>query len=159
MSNSHYLRSYDYVNHGYEAVRDALRRDALAIFERATRAGHAESRGPELHARVGALTLSVPIALQIVEIGEAESYGLPATRLVLEWQAARGASVFPTMKANLDVYALSPHETQLDLCGTYDPPLGILGDAGDALVASRIAEVSVQRFVSEVAAYLRELLA
>lgn len=161
MSKAHQLRCYDYVNHGYEAVRDALLRDALGIFERATTsaAGRADSLGPELRARVGSFSVGVPISVRISDTSETTSYGMPATRLVLEWHAAQRAGLFPTMRATLECYALSPRETQLDFQGTYDPPLGLLGDAGDALVARRIAEASVLRFVQEVARYLREHVA
>ena len=50
-------------------------------------------------------------------------------------------------------------ETQLDFLGRYDPPLGIVGDAMDALVGRRIAEASVHRFIGDVARYLREEIA
>ena len=50
-------------------------------------------------------------------------------------------------------------ETQLDFSGQYEPPLGAVGDAVDALVGHRIAEASVHRFVTDVARYLREHLA
>ena len=62
------------------------------------------------------------------------------------------------MTASLWVYALAPRETQLELTGVYDPPLGLLGDAIDALALHRFAEASVQRFVNNLAAYLRREL-
>jgi hypothetical protein len=49
-------------------------------------------------------------------------------------------------------------ETQLDFSGIYEPPFGVLGKAVDAVAGYRIAEVSVHRFVSDVAAYLRQTL-
>jgi hypothetical protein len=63
------------------------------------------------------------------------------------------------MKAELSVYPLTATETQLDFSGLYEPPLGVLGKAVNAVVGHRIAEVSVHRFVSEVAEYLRQALA
>jgi hypothetical protein len=59
------------------------------------------------------------------------------------------------MKAELAIYPLTATETQLDFFGRYQPPLGWLGTAVDALAGHRIAEASVHRFVSEVAHYLR----
>jgi hypothetical protein len=62
------------------------------------------------------------------------------------------------MKADLSIYPLTATETQLDFKGLYEPPLGLLGKAVNAMVGHRIAEVSVHRFVSDVAQYLRETL-
>jgi hypothetical protein len=146
------LRCYDYVNKPYTVVRDALKRDLIGIFERA-------ARGPELHARIGRISLGVPITIRVLSVGEIERYGQDATRFELEWQATDRPKLFPTMRADLDVYALGAGETQLDLHGVYDPPLGIVGDAGDALAAHAIAEAAVRRFVEEVGGYLRDRLA
>ena len=82
----------------------------------------------------------------------------PATRLQLEWEAARMPRLFPIMKADLSIYPLTATETQLDFKGVYEPPLGPLGEAVNAIVGHRIAEVSVHRFVSDVAGYLRKTL-
>jgi len=66
--------------------------------------------------------------------------------------------LFPLVKANLSIYPLTATETQLDFKGLYEPPLGPLGKALNAMVGHRIAEVSVHRFVSDVARYLRKTL-
>jgi hypothetical protein len=44
MSTGREIRSYDYVNRPYERVRDALRQNALTVFQSAKKA--AASRGP-----------------------------------------------------------------------------------------------------------------
>ena len=63
---------------------------------------------------------------------------------------------FPVMKADLALYPLSSTETQIDLSGQYEPPMGPLGKALDAMVGHRIAEASVHRFVGAVADRLRQ---
>jgi hypothetical protein len=83
----------------------------------------------------------------------------PVTRLQLEWQAAKMPNLFPLMKAELSIYPLTASETQLDFLGLYEPPFGAVGKAMNAIVGHRIAEVSVHRFVSDVTAYLRQVLA
>jgi hypothetical protein len=88
-----------------------------------------------------------------------EAMARPVTRLQLEWQAAKIPSLFPFMKAELSIYPLIGTETQLDFSGFYEPPLGALGKAVNAIVGHRIAEVSVHRFVSNVAGWLRQALA
>ena len=67
--------------------------------------------------------------------------------------------LFPLMKAELAIYPLTATETQLDFCGIYDPPFGAVGKAMNAVLGHRIAEVSVHRFISDVAEYLRQALA
>jgi hypothetical protein len=153
------LRCYDYVNRPYAVVRDALRRDLVGIFERATTPAAPTTKGPELKARIGSISVGVPISVRVVSVGDIQRWGQDATRFELEWKAAERAALFPTMIAHLDIYALGSQETQLDLEGVYDPPLGVIGDAGDAIAAHAVAETAVRRFVEEVGAYLRDHLA
>jgi hypothetical protein len=80
------------------------------------------------------------------------------TRLHLEWAAANMPSLFPFMKAELAIYPLTATETQLDFSGLYEPPLGAVGKALNAIAGHRIAEVAVHKFVNDVAGYLRESL-
>ena len=149
------LRSYDYVNHPYEAVRDALRSDARGLFQRATTvtAARADALHSQLHARIGPLDVAAEVEIEVGAIAEEADApnGGPATRLTLSWQAVR----HPGMNATLSVYALTPGETQLDLEGHYEPPAGAVGRALDAVAGHRLAEASVQQFVKEIATALR----
>ena len=83
----------------------------------------------------------------------------PTTRLLLEWEAATLPRLFPLMKGELSVYPLTSTETQLDFSGIYEPPFGTVGKTMNAIIGHRIAEVSVHRFVSDLAGYLRQALA
>jgi hypothetical protein len=80
------------------------------------------------------------------------------TRLQLEWEGATMPGLFPLMKAELSMYPLTVTETQLDFWGTYEPPFGVVVKAMNAIVGHRIAKVSVHRFISSVAEYLRHAL-
>jgi hypothetical protein len=158
MTKRHELRCYDYVNRPHEQVHDALVQDALGIFGRATHSAAARARdlGAELRVRVGALEITTDIDIQVVAVAGARSPDdQPATRLDLTWKSKRRPGLFPEMTGSLWAYALAPRETQIELVGTYDPPLGLFGDAIDAVALHRIAEASVQRFVSDIASFLR----
>lgn len=163
MSKGRHIRTFDYVNHPYDEVRDALHENATEIIRQATQAAasraHAVASG--LHVNIGGIEVGAEIAITVesVEDDPKGPLGGPATRIHLEWEAAKATRLFPLMKAELSAYALGGTETQLDLDGHYDPPLGLVGDAVDAVVGHRIAEASVQRFVSDVAAHLRKALA
>lgn len=163
MSDGSQIRSYDYVNHPYEQVRDALTKDARAVFQSATNAAasRAHSIASQLRANIAGIEVATDIAISVkrIEEGAQGATSAPATRLQLEWEAAKSPRLFPFMRAELSVYPLTATETQLDFSGFYEPPLGALGNAVNAIVGHRIAEVSVHRFVTEVAEYLRTALA
>lgn len=153
------IRSFDYVNHPYDRVRDALTANATEVFRMATHAARSrlESVASVLRVNIGAVEVSTAIDIEVGTIAEVP--GGPGRPRMLEipvrWKAAERAALFPVMNAQLDVYPLTSTETQLDFHGHYDPPLGVLGSAMDAAVGHRIAEASVHRFVTEVAQYLR----
>ena len=164
MSESHAIRCYEYVNAPYERVRDALRADTLGLFQHATTAAtaRAEKVVAGLRVHVGSLEGGTDVTITVRDIVEdASAPGIhgPRTRLMLEWKAAKAASLFPVMKAQLAVYPLSAEETQLDFLGDYLPPGSVVGAAVDAIVGRRIAEATVHQFVKDVSARLRELLA
>ena len=163
MSKGRKIRCYDYVNHPYERVRDALSKDALAVFQSATKAANSRARSiaSALRVDIGGIGVEADIKISVKNIKEKapETSPVPVTRLQLEWEAARMPRLFPLMKADLFIYPLTATETQLDFSALYEPPLGALGKAVNAIVGHRIAEVSVHRFVSDVAGYLRQALA
>jgi hypothetical protein len=163
MSKGREIRCYDYVNHPYEQVRDALRQDALTVFQSATKAAasRAQSIAAELHVDFGGIGIKtdIRIAVKNVEEKTRDAMSTPATRLLLEWEATTMPRLFPLMKAELCIYPLTATETQLDFSGLYRPPFGPVGKAMNAIVGHRIAEVSVHRFIGDVAGYLRQALA
>ncbi len=163
MSKGREIRCYDYVNHPYKDVRDALSRDALTVFQSATKAAasRAQSVASELHVDVGGIGVKTDIRISVKSVEENVPGAMPtpATRLQLEWEAATMPRLFPLMKAELSIYPLTATETQLDFSGIYEPPFGVVGKAMDAVAGHRIAEVSVHQFINEVAGYLRQALA
>src|ERR1700693_4654997 len=120
MSKGREIRCYDYVNHPYEQVRDALRQDAITVFQSATKAAasRAQSIASELHVDVGGIGVKSDIRISVKNVEE-KVFGMstPATRLLLEWEAATMPRLFPFMKAELSIYPLTATETQLDLWG------------------------------------------
>ena len=158
----HKIRCYDYVNHPYERVCDALKQNALRVFQSATKtaASRAQSVAAELSIDFAGIAIKTDIKIDVKSIDEksASSTSIPTTKLRLEWEAAKMPRLFPLMKGDLFVYPLTATETQLDFSGVYKPPFGTMGKTMNAIVGHRIAEVSVHRFVSDVAGYLRHVL-
>jgi len=156
------IRSFDYVNHPYARVRDALVKDPAGVLRAATNAAasRAKAVATALRVNLGPLDIAAEIAVTVGVISEQTDNApiAPITRIPIAWSAAQKAAVFPTMNAELSIYPLTSTETQLDFLGAYEPPLGIVGGALDAMVGHRIAEASIHRLVSDVANYLREHL-
>jgi len=159
MSKPKSIHVYDYVNHPYEKVREALGPDAVEVFSNATKvaAKRARTIASELHANVAGIDVGTEIDIEVKEIGDSpKTFGSPEkTILQIEWKASKMPGLFPVMKAELSIYPLTSTETQLDLEGEYEVPLGVVGSAIDAVAGNRIAQASVHRFISDVAAYLR----
>lgn len=156
MSLGHTIRCYEYVNKPFAQVQGALRCDAAGIFARATTKATARVVAVQLHARVGPLDVATEVK---VEVGAAldtlsSAYGYDVTVFPLAWRAVHTPNLFPRMKGKLSVFPISRDVTQLELEGTYDPPLGLIGDALDALAGHRVAEASVLQFLREVAGRL-----
>lgn len=159
---SHELHCYDYVNRPYWIVRGALTADPSGVFERATSEGvrRVKETASKLRIELGPVELGAEVDIVVREIEERRgAEGRAAiTTMKLELSASRSPELFPKLEATLAIYPLTPTETQIDLQGTYTVPLGPLGDAVDAVVGHRLAHASVNRFVTDVAALLREEL-
>lgn len=153
------VRAFEYLNQPYERVRHILRTDASAILGTASHA--AASRTGELAASLSVdikgIEVSKDVRITIGAIRDEEGpRRSPITHVPLVWEAQGSPHLFPVMNAELTAYPLSATETQIDLRGHYDPPLGVLGDAIDLAVGHRVAEAAVHRFVSTVVERLRE---
>ena len=163
MSKGLEIRCFDYVNHPYDRVREALKQNALTVFRSATKtaASRAQSVAAELRVDFAGIGVKTDIKIDVKSIDEkaAGSASTPITKLLVEWEAAKMPRLFPLMKGELSVYPLTSTETQLDFSGVYKPPFGAVGKTMNAIAGHRIAEASVHRFVSDVAGYLRQALA
>jgi len=153
------LRVYDYVNQPFARVASALSLDTKGIIQRATTIAseRAKDLGGKLHAHVGPIDVTAEISIELGPMDETPMpSGREALRVPIAWHAIRSQKAFPAMQAELTIYPLTATETQLELAGTYEPPLGALGRAIDSTLLHRIAEASVLQFVQEIARYLRE---
>jgi hypothetical protein len=150
------LYCHDYVNHPYARVRDIVLANPSYVFQHATAA--AAPQVAALHVRVGRIDIEKDVAITITGVQHDSAYDRPATKVFLEWQAATNPRMFPSMEAALLIFALSATETQLELRGAYEPPMGKLGEVLDAAAGHRLAEASVLRFIQEVAGWLRNEL-
>jgi hypothetical protein len=156
------VRCYQYVERPYEAVRKLFRERPLDVLQRATTtaAARADSLAAQLRVGVAGVEIGVEVKLHVTAIRDEEGEaGLaPVTHVMIGWEAAKAAALFPLMSAQLSAWPLSSSETQLEIEGEYRPPLGAVGNALDAAVGHRIAEASVLRFLEDVVQQVRQEL-
>ncbi|MGH7295162.1 MAG: hypothetical protein ACRELB_09525 [Polyangiaceae bacterium] len=162
MSEPRRLRCYDYVDRPFAGVRELLRLRGPDLFRRATTSAATRARdvGASLHARVGTFDVAVDVRMHVHAMVDEDSVaGLPpVTRITLSWEAAQAAAFFPVMKAELSMWPLTSNETELELEGAYQPPLGAVGSAVDTVIGHRIADATVHRFLADLVAQLRREL-
>jgi hypothetical protein len=129
------------------------------VFRNATKVAalRAKSVASELHVNIAGIEVGtdIDIAVRSIETLEHSVASPEKTIIRIEWGAAKMPRLFPFMKADLAIYPLTSTETQLDLSGKYEPPLGFVGSVIDAAVGHRIAEASVHQFITDIASYLR----
>ena len=156
------VHCYQYVNRPFEAVRELLRMRALEVFQRATTSASARASavGASLHAGAGPIDVAVDVRIHLQAVRDEEGVAgmSPVTRITLAWEAARATALFPIMKAELSFWPLTSSETQLEIEGAYEPPLGRVGDAADAALGHRVAEATVHRFLDDVVEQIRREL-
>jgi hypothetical protein len=78
-------------------------------------------------------------------------YGHDSLQVSLHWNAAEHPHLFPVMNAQLVIREIGGKHIELRLKGEYQPPLGVIGAAGDALAGHRVAKNSLRGFLTEVA--------
>jgi hypothetical protein len=154
MTEPRKLRCYEYVNRPYESVRALLRERGAELFQHATTsaAARADALASTLRVSVAGVEVGVDVRIHLRGMrDETWIAGLsPITRMDLAWEATRATALFPAMEAELSAWPLFATETQLEIEGRYTPPLGIVGNAVDAMVGHRIADAVVHRFLEDV---------
>ena len=75
------------------------------------------------------------------------------------WRATGSQGIFPVLSADLEVAALSPQITHLTLRGSYEPPLGAVGQRLDRLLMHRVAEATIRSFMRRLAESLADTVA
>lgn len=103
----------------------------------------------ELRARVGpGFVFAKAVRL---EVGE-PILGPGDIRVPVSWVATGASRLFPQLDGELVVSEVGGDLTQVVFRGSYDPPLGGVGEALDRVLLHRLAEATVKRFVDALVA-------
>jgi hypothetical protein len=84
--------------------------------------------------------------------------GHETLRMPVRWKAAEHPNLFPVMVADLHVSDLDGGHIELRFVGEYRAPLGAVGAVADTLAGSRLAEKSLNTFLTDVAHRLEAAL-
>ena len=99
MSKGREIHCYDYVNHPYEQVRDALSKDARAVFQSATKAAasRAQSIASEPRIDFGGIGIEADIRVSVkkIEVRPRAAFWKPARRLQVRMGGREDATPFP----------------------------------------------------------------
>ena len=121
MSTGRQIRSYDYVNHPYDRVRDLLKQNALAVFQSATKAAAVTRR--VRCCRTARRFRRCRRESRHQDHCEGRRGETRRGYFQSEHEAASGMEaatlprLFPLMRGELSVYPLTSTETQLDFSG------------------------------------------
>jgi len=150
------LYCYAYVEAPFELVTRLLAEDAAAVLQGATddAADQADQLSHPLRVNVGGFGVSKDVE---IELGRFEPREVTRSVVPLAWRASGSALLFPELRAELEVAAVSfdPPLTQVSVRGSYEPPLGAVGAGADRVLLGRLAEATLHRFTHEVADALR----
>jgi hypothetical protein len=77
MSTGREIRCFDYVNHPYEQVREALIADAATVFQAATKAAasRAQSAASELRVNIGGIGVATDVTISVQKVRSAAGLG------------------------------------------------------------------------------------
>jgi hypothetical protein len=150
-----FLSSSRYIDAPFDVVAAILAQDAVGILQEASESSAGEAHAAHAHLRAHVAGEDVARDVRIA-VGPFEPLGITRVRVPLHWEASRTPALFPVADAHVDVQALSLHPpvTEVELTAAYEPPLGLLGALGDAVLGHRLAEEAVTRFVRDVCARL-----
>lgn len=153
------IYAYAYAKVPFDDAIGLLAGDPERLLQDATEVSteHAEHVLANLHTRIGGVEVDRDVE---IELGEFDPVEALRSVVPVHWQDAEGQPWFPTMDATLEITALSlrPPLVQVTIAGTYQPPLGPVGAAVDAVAAHRVAEATTHTFVHEVATRLEDLV-
>ena len=154
------LYLYEYVDLPFDDVAEVLAEDPAAVLQQATDAAVEQARAVHRDLVVDLAGFEVGREVTI-EVGEFKPAEIRRVTVDLRWHASSASALFPSLRATLEVSALSfhPPRTQISLVASYEPPLGILGAAGDLMWGHRVAESAVHRFLHDVIKRVEELVA
>lgn len=106
-----------------------------------------------MHATGLLAAAGVPALVHVGEL-EVDPPGLAVRNIA--WRAQRSDRVFPRFVGELELTQTSATTSHLTLVGGYQPPISVIGDAGDRLVGRHLADAVIRTFLERIAVRMQE---
>lgn len=149
-----FVQDFATIEHPYLEVAVRLVADPATILGAAVDPTRRE--GERLTARVAPASWPAVLAKTVVvEVGSIRQFE-DGLIVGFTWKASGGASLFPSLDADLDVAPFGSRRTSVTLRGNYQPPAGLIGRQIDQLLLHRLAEATVRAFLGNVCSCLGE---
>jgi hypothetical protein len=103
----------------------------------------------EVRIRLGARRVGKSVRLLSGDLRRRDGRAMRPIRI----EATGPSALFPRVDADLEIAGAGAGQTQISLQGSYQPPLGRLGELLDRTMLHRVAEVAMQRLVDQIAAF------
>ena len=139
----------------YSQVRELFERHPSMLID-----PHAGPEGVQLEAQLAARVLGADIHRDVeITFGPFRAPSEGVCYRELEWAAATMPHLHPRLVGELEGAELGANDVQVSLIGHYRPPVGPLGDLGDAMGMHRLADQSIEILVLRIAANLEQIVA
>lgn len=137
-----FVHDFEVVETPFERVVEAFDADPEALILAAL--DDVRRSGEHVLAKVKPKGWPVLLAKRVeVQVGAPRMYGDGAL-VWFAWSAVGGASLFPSLQADLEFAPFGENQTELTLRGNYEPPGGGVGRQLDQLLLHRIADSTVR---------------
>jgi hypothetical protein len=105
---------------------------------------------------VGLHIAGIPVRKKVVvEFGEPARTSSWAV-VPLRWKATFPEALFPAMTGKVSLSPLGKDETRLTVSGTYEPPLGKVGEELNEAVMRKVAKATVKELAQQIAERLEK---
>ena len=127
----------------YGQIRCRLRDGAQALLGKPD----ADGAVATLAAHFGDVEISRDMKVRIIDFIEANEASTGCT-LLLTGDASEHPDLFPHLEARLDAVSVGDDRTVVFFAANYTPPLGVVGNAVDAVLLHKFAEDSLEALFS-----------
>ena len=148
-----FVQDFQVLDTRFEAVAGYVDSHAEELVESALAGARID--GERLRARVGPAGFSSLFSKTVeIRLAPLRARG-DSLVLSFRWSSIGGAPLFPRLEGELELAPLGEAQTEIQVHGQYDPPVGFLGRGLDRILLHRIAESTMRAFLNRICSSVR----
>jgi hypothetical protein len=149
LSGDMVIHDFAQVSRDYDEIRARVLADPRGVI--AASVGSAYRYGERLSVRLTPMSAHPHVGKSVV-VDLANAYEREDQLVVpMHWWAPGATRLFPHLDCDLEFAPLGSMSTQITLMGSYDPPLGFVGERVDVMLLHRVVEASIRSFLTRLA--------